>query len=257
MSSELPVVAFRRIHRALMSIHLYAAAMTLWLCTLPLAAQSAYFSGITETLPGSYTSPSDIAIDSKGNIYVADAGANTVSEILASNGSQVTLASGFNFPLGLALDSNGNVYVADHANGAVKEILASNESVTTLASGYGHPQGVVVDSSGDVYFSDNISSNVYEILAVDGSIPASPIINIVGGGFSGPEGLAIDNEGNIYIADVGNSAVKEMTPGCSSTACVTTLASGFNTPEGCSSRQQRGRFRLRRRRELVAGDPGS
>ena len=232
MSSELPVVAFRRIRRALMSIHLYAAVMTLWLCTLPLAAQTAYFSGVTETLPGSYTSPSDIAVDGMGNIYVADAGANTVSEILASNGSQVTLASGFNFPLGLALDSSGNIYVADHANGAVKEILASNESVTTLASGYGHPQGVVVDSSGDVYFSDNVSGNVYEILAVDGSIPVLPTINIVGGGFSGPEGLAIDNQGNIYIADVVHGAVKEMQNTCNSSGCVTTLASGFNEPEG-------------------------
>ncbi len=231
MSSELPVVAFRRIRRALMSIHLYAAAMTLWLCILPVAAQSAYFRGVTETLPGSYTHPSDIAVDGKGNIYVADAGANTVSEILASNGSQVTLASGFNFPLGLALDSSGNVYVADYANGAVKEILASNESVTTLASGY-DPQGVAVDSSGNVYFSDYVKSNVYEILAVDGSIPVSPTINIVGGGFSGPEGLAIDNQGNIYIADVGHGAVKEMQNTCSSSGCVTTLASGLNAPEG-------------------------
>ena len=61
MSSELPVVAFRRIRRALMPIHLYAAAMTLSLCTLPLVAQTAYFSGITETLPGSYANPPPIS----------------------------------------------------------------------------------------------------------------------------------------------------------------------------------------------------
>jgi sugar lactone lactonase YvrE len=215
-----------------MSIHLYAAAMTLLLCILPVAAQSAYFRGVTETLPGSYTNPSGIAVDGKGNLYVADAGANTVSEILASNSSQVTLASGFNFPLGLALDSSGNVYVADYHTGNVDEILASNDTVVTLATGYAGPQGVAVDSSGDVYFADAHDNSVYEILAVDGSIPASPTINLVGGGFSSPEGLAADSKGNIYIADVGNSAVKEMTPGCSSTACVTTLASGLNTPEG-------------------------
>ncbi len=168
-------------------------------------------------------------------MYIAEAGAGTVSEILASGGPEETLATGLGFPLGLAVDSSGNLYMADYGDGTVKEALASNGNVNTLASGYAGPQGVAVDSSGNVYFADAGDNSVYEILAVNGGIPPSPTINLVGGGFSEPENLALDSKGNIYIADVGNSAIKEMTPACSPSSygtCVTTLASGFSIPEG-------------------------
>jgi sugar lactone lactonase YvrE len=197
---------------------------------LPIAAQSAHFSGVTETLPGSYTHPTDVAVDSGGNVYVSDSGAGTVSEILESNGSIVTLGGGFTSPFGVAVDSSGNVYVADYGGKTVKEMLntcyASTCVTTLVASGSYKPDGIAVDSSGNVYFADYTGSGVYEVPA-GGGTPT-----LLGGGFSSPEGLAVDSKGNIYIADVGNSAVKEMTPGCSSTACVTTLASGLSTPEG-------------------------
>ena len=45
----------------------------------------------------------------------------------------------------------------------------------------------------------------------------------LGGGFSRPTGVAVDGNGNVYVADYGNNLVYQMTPGCSSSGCVTTL----------------------------------
>ncbi len=44
--------------------------------------------------------------------------------------------------------------------------------------------------------------------------------------------LAVDGSGNVYVADWGNSAVKEIPPGCTASSCVTTLGGGFGTPSG-------------------------
>jgi streptogramin lyase len=57
--------------------------------------------------------------------------------------------------------------------------------------------------------------------------PSNTGVQTLGGGFSGPSDVAVDANGNIYVADNGNNSVKEIPPGCSSSSCVTTLASGF------------------------------
>ncbi len=217
--------------RAALSVPLFVALLTLCVYVSPVAAQSAYFSGVTTTLSASFVHPTDVAVDSSGNVYVSDRTAGTVSEIPAGGGGVSTLATGLNDPFGVAVDGSGNIYVANYAHGAagagtVQEIPGAGGSLITLASGYNAPDGVAVDSSGNVYFADYGDSNVYEIPAGGGSITA------LGGGFNGPEGLAVDRSGNIYIADVGNGAVKVMDNTCSSSDCVTTLASGFSAPEG-------------------------
>jgi streptogramin lyase len=57
--------------------------------------------------------------------------------------------------------------------------------------------------------------------------PSNTGVQTLGGGFSGPSDVAVDANGNIYVADNGNNSVKEISPGCSSSSCVKTLASGF------------------------------
>jgi uncharacterized protein (TIGR03437 family) len=89
-----------------------------------------------------FYSPSGIAIDAAGSIYVADKG-NCVIRKIAPGGTVATiagntyptytagpsgLAASLYFPLGLALDSSGNVYVADSQNDLVRELTVSNAS---------------------------------------------------------------------------------------------------------------------------------
>jgi large repetitive protein len=52
------------------------------------------------------------------------------------------------------------------------------------------------------------------------------------GSFSAPSGVAIDGSGNVYVADYGDSAVKKIPSGCTSSSCVTVLGGGFRYPQG-------------------------
>ena len=119
-----------------------------------------------------------MAVDSNGDVYVADQGYNAIKEIVAVDGS-VSLSSP----------------------------VATLHTFTGTAG----PTGVALDASGNVYVADQGSNSVYEIMAVNGSIPASPTITTLGGGFDYPTGVAVDGNGNVYVADAENNRVVEMT----------------------------------------------
>ncbi|MGA2889399.1 MAG: choice-of-anchor D domain-containing protein [Terracidiphilus sp.] len=181
-----------------------------------------FMPGGSSTVATTSGEPYGVALDSSGNLYIADSEMGAVYEVLAVNGSIPasstirTLATGLDMPWDVKVDASGNVYVANYQGDTVVEILAVNGSIpalptiNTLGSGFGGPQGVAVDGSGNVYVANFDSNTVVEILAVNGSIPASPIINTLGSGFSAPWNVAVDGKGNVYVSDYGNDAVKEI-----------------------------------------------
>jgi hypothetical protein len=134
--------------------------------------------------------PYSLAVDSSGNVYVADTGNDAVKERTAASNYELlnTLGSGFKAPRGVAVDAYGDIFVADTGNSAVKEMVA-----------------------------------------VDGDILPSSPINTLGSGFSSPRGVALDGVGNLFVADTGNSAVKEITIGSGYTT-VNTMVSGLASP---------------------------
>jgi len=219
--------------RTLFSLLLLALASLM----LPAAAraQTASFNYPITTLGGGFNSPEGVAVDGRGNVYVADTGNNTVKEMpagCASSSCVKTLGGGFASPNGVAVDGYGNVYVADPGISAVKEMpagCASSSCVTTLGGGFSHPRGVAVDGGGNVYVGDYDNSAVKEMPT---GCASSSCVTALGGGFSYPRGVAVDGSGNVYVADAGNNAVKEMPAGCASSSCVTTLGGGFNGPYG-------------------------
>ncbi len=81
-------------------------------------------------------SPSGVAVDAAGNVYVSDSSTNSVIEIPSGSGaSAVPFALNFpgvNAPGGLALDANGNLYVADTGN---KQILYNNRQNSVINFG--------------------------------------------------------------------------------------------------------------------------
>ena len=100
---------------------------------------SGYSGDLGPATSANLKSPAGVRLDSAGNIYIADKGANVIRQVnsasglirtIAGTGAQRFVGDGgspvnatLNAPAGLALDSNGTVYVADLANNAVRKIV--------------------------------------------------------------------------------------------------------------------------------------
>ena len=196
----------------------------------PAGAQTAHFRAFS--VGSGFNNTWDVAVDSSGNLFVADTGNNAIKEITAASnyGTVTTLGSGFNLPEGVAVDASGNVFVADDGNGLVKEILAAGgyTTVKTLGSGFTYPTGVAVDSNDNVFVSDNFNGLVKEITAASGYTAVNTLGTVV---FQNVHQIAVDASDNVYVANSGNNQVMEMTA-ASGYSTVNSLGSGFSFPLG-------------------------
>jgi sugar lactone lactonase YvrE len=145
--------------------------------------------------------PSGATVDRDNNLYVVDAGNNTVRKITA--GGVVTTLAGtagavggadgtgpaaqFSSPVDVAVDGAGNLYVADSLNYIIRKVT---------------PDGVVTTLAGKAYATGN----------VDGVGPAAR--------FDFPYGVAVDAAGNVFVADQRNYSIRKITP----TGVTTTVA---------------------------------
>lgn len=179
-----------------------------------------------------FNAPQGVAVDTVGNVYVADTNNSTIRKI-TSNGTVSTLAGAagqtgsgdgaggsarFNQPYAVAADSAGNVYVADFFNATIRKITAATGGVTTLAGAAGQlgytdgsgsvarfnqPYGVAADNNGNVYVADTYNRVIRKVTASGG------VATVTGTGakFYYPEGIAVDGAGNLYVADGDNQAI--------------------------------------------------
>ena len=157
-----------------------------------------------------FASPSSIAIDGSGNIYVADRGNNRVVAMVPSEtgyGAASTILSGLSGPAGVAADWNGNVYVADTGNNRIVMLPVGQEGLgtaVTIGTGFSNPMGVAADSAGNVYVADTGNNRVVELPRIGTGFGS---LVVVGTGFSSPAGVAVDSDKSLYIADTGNGRV--------------------------------------------------
>jgi DNA-binding beta-propeller fold protein YncE len=112
---------------------------------------------LSTVISSGLSSPSGVAVDNAGNVYIADYGSNSIKKLTASSWVITTLVSyGLNGPIGVAVDNAGNVYIADFNSNAIKKWTASTGVVSTLVStGLNGPIGVAVDNAGNVYIADS------------------------------------------------------------------------------------------------------
>jgi len=177
--------------------------------------------------PVGLSGPTAVAVDSIGNVYIADTGHNAIAEWNAATQQLTSLvSSGLSAPAGVAVDGAGNVYIADTGHNALKEWNVFTQQVATLVStGLSRPLGLAVDTSGNVYIADSLNNAIEEWNA------ATQQMNpLVPGGLNNPSGVAVDAAGNVYIADTGDSAIRELV---AATQQLTSLVpAGVNQPAG-------------------------
>ena len=164
--------------------------------------------------------PVSVAVDSSGNVYIADEGNNKIRKITASTGYINTIAgtgiAGYSgdgspataamldTPTAVAVDHSRNIYIADYNNARIREIVASTGKIVTFAgtgmSGYSGdgfaattaklmtPIALSVDNSNNVYIADQDASVIRKVMAATGII--TTIVGNGTPGFSGDDGLA-------------------------------------------------------------------
>lgn len=158
----------------------------------------------------SFNTPSALALDMEGNLYVADTANNRIRKItqegivttLAGDGTAgfrdgAATAAQFNAPTGLAVDARGHVYVADTYNDRIRRIKPDGQ-VETLAGGasVGYADGAGVDAL-----------------------------------FDTPCAVAVAANGELFIADTGNNRIRRLTPDGQVTTVTVAFSDGNNSSD--------------------------
>jgi sugar lactone lactonase YvrE len=188
-----------------------------------------------------FSVPSGIAVDSSGNVYVADTGNATIRKITASGlvstfaGSPGSIggqdgtgtAAQFGAPVGLAIDASGNLYVSDSLLNTIRKVtpagvvttIAGTPRVNGHADGTGpsaqfsQPGALGVDGNGNIYVADTNNDTVRKITAAGvvttlAGLAGSPGTANGSGStarFEGPDGLTSDSSGTLYVSDLSET----------------------------------------------------
>ncbi|MBK06721.1 MAG: hypothetical protein CL920_16230 [Deltaproteobacteria bacterium] len=189
-----------------------------------------------------FNDPQGIALDNKGNLYIADSTNHRIRK-LDTSGNVTTFAGStqgykdgkgtqaqFDNPHDLVFDKQGHLYVTDSSNARIRKI-DKDGNVTTYAGnaqrgdfdGQGtqarfvYPHGLTIDAGGNLYVTDlsghrirKIDANAY-VSTVAGSTQGFKDAEATQAQFYAPRGITIDTQGNLYVVDGLNHRIRKIT----------------------------------------------
>ena len=147
------------------------------------------------------STPRAIALDSKGNLYVANQGEHVSVTIYAPGSSKVmrTITRGVHHPIALALDALDDLYVVNVRKEVVEYAPGSGQPSRILNRGVVSPAAIAIASSGTLYAANGgqaSSSGWISVIPPGATTPAYKITD----GLSHPVAVALDAAGNLYVA---------------------------------------------------------
>ncbi|HTO04859.1 MAG TPA: hypothetical protein VL069_14200 [Opitutus sp.] len=180
-----------------------------------------------------FNTPSGVAIDQNGNVFVADAGNHTIRKITASGivstyaGSPtqsavidgVGTAARFKTPAGLAFDHEKNLWVADADDAKLRKI-AGDGSVTSSPGSVNGTESVGIDAAGQLYAPIKYGNFIRETVLPEGAYIIGSMSGAAGAAegpdnlvqFNYPTGVAFGPDGTLYVADAGNRTIRKGVP---------------------------------------------
>ena len=156
--------------------------------------------------------PTDVAVDTFGNIYIADTGFNCVRKVAASTGIIITIGG------------NGKAYGVP---------ILPALGVAATASSFFSPVGVASDTLGNVFFTDAYINSIYKITASTGLLSVVAGTNNWHYGYDGndvpattallraPAYITLDAVGNVFFSDKSNHLIRKVS---ASTGIISTVA---------------------------------
>jgi streptogramin lyase len=197
--------------------------------------------------------PVAVAIDRSRNVWAANQGSNSVTELKFSGGRATfdnsnTPGANFNLPDAIAIDAEGDVWVVN-GGGSVTELTSAGVLIGNFApfgAGFSSPAGIAIDASGNVWITNTGGNSVTELNSSGALARNVNNTNTPAANFAGPAGIAIDGPGNVWVGNCsGNSLTKLNSAGAPLENFNNTNTSGAHF-SGCEGHHRHRRRRLDR-----------
>ena len=173
-----------------------------------------------QDIPFQLLRPFGLAVDSKGNIYVADQSVGAVF-IFNAETSDVQMIrnkheASFGLIYGLAMDDNDRLFVSDLKMRHVAVFNSKHQEETSFgADVLGRPGGLAVDTENRLLYVVDTENDVVAVFDADTfkllrriGTPGKKHTLTEPGTFSLPSNVAVDKDGNVYVTDTFNNRVE-------------------------------------------------